>query len=92
MAIKHNTYYDGRVQSLSFQDSSGTEISVGVMEPGEHNFGVAQRRETIFLTHGILIWKGEGFSPNNNEPITIEAGEDVVFSCSSQVAYFCLYG
>ncbi len=36
--IKENTYFDGGVKSLAF-NQSGTDVSVGVMAAGEYTFG-----------------------------------------------------
>lgn len=36
---KANIYFDGNVTSRSFVDSNGEEKSLGIMMPGEYNFG-----------------------------------------------------
>ncbi len=35
---KHNSYFDGKVQSLGFE-RHGRRATVGVIEPGEYHFG-----------------------------------------------------
>jgi hypothetical protein len=46
--VKHNTYFDGRVQSLSFAHAAG-EATVGVMEPGTYEFstGAPERMQIV---------------------------------------------
>tara|TARA_B100001063_G_C16240990_1_gene300768 strand:+ start:95 stop:409 length:315 start_codon:yes stop_codon:yes gene_type:complete len=36
---KANIYFDGNVTSRSFVDSDGEDKSLGIMMPGEYNFG-----------------------------------------------------
>lgn len=38
--LKHNTYFDGNVQSLGF-DRNGMRATVGVIAPGEYHFNTA---------------------------------------------------
>ncbi len=45
--LKHNTYFDGGVQSIGFE-RLGRRITVGVIGPGEFHFGTdAPERMTI---------------------------------------------
>lgn len=36
--LEHNSYFDGRVQSLGFE-RNGRRATVGVISPGEYHFG-----------------------------------------------------
>jgi hypothetical protein len=36
--LKHNTYFDGKVQSVAFE-RLGRKMTVGVIAPGEYHFG-----------------------------------------------------
>ena len=36
--LQHNSYFDGQVQSVAFE-RQGQKQSVGVIEPGTHEFG-----------------------------------------------------
>jgi uncharacterized protein YaiE (UPF0345 family) len=38
---KANVYFDGNVTSRTFVDENGEEKSLGIMMPGEYNFGTA---------------------------------------------------
>jgi uncharacterized protein YaiE (UPF0345 family) len=45
--LKHNTYFEGKVQSVGFE-RLGRKITVGVIAPGEFHFGTdAPERMTI---------------------------------------------
>ena len=45
--LKHNTYFEGRVQSLEFE-RLGRRTTVGVITPGEFHFGTdAPERITV---------------------------------------------
>lgn len=45
--LKHNTYFDGNVQSVGFE-RLGRRMTVGVIAPGEYHFGTdAPERMTV---------------------------------------------
>lgn len=45
--LKHNTYFDGNVQSIGFE-RLGRKMTVGVLAPGEYHFGTeAPERMTV---------------------------------------------
>jgi uncharacterized protein YaiE (UPF0345 family) len=45
--LKHNTYFDGRVQSIGFQ-RLGRRMTAGVVAPGEYHFDTdAPERMTV---------------------------------------------
>lgn len=45
--LKHNTYFDGGVQSIGFE-RLGRRMTVGVLAPGEYHFGTdAPERMTV---------------------------------------------
>ena len=102
MAIKHNVYEDGKVQSLgftsepSFHNMPGRDVTVGVLEPGKYNFGVAKRRETIHVTFGHIMAKGKNVVHSDTSSaegeLVFEEGEEIVLECQCVTAYICLYG
>jgi len=49
--MRHNRYFDDRVQSLGFSDAEG-DATVGVIDPGEYAFGTSQR-ERMTVVAGI---------------------------------------
>jgi uncharacterized protein YaiE (UPF0345 family) len=45
--LKHNTYFEGRVQSVGFE-RLGRKLTAGVIDPGEFHFGTdAPERMTV---------------------------------------------
>lgn len=45
--LKHNTYFDGKVQSIGFE-RHGRRMTAGVIDVGEHHFGTdAPERMTV---------------------------------------------
>jgi purine/pyrimidine-nucleoside phosphorylase len=91
--MKHNRYFDDKVQSLGFSDRRG-EVSVGVIEPGEYSFGTLSS-ERITVVAGALWYRipakpwlcaeaGEGFS--------VPAAVTFEVKTEAPVAYLCRYG
>lgn len=72
--------------------SARLDATVGVMEEGDHDFGIAQQRETIIVLSGeITTEDGCEISPQDL-PIVYEKGKQIKFRCFRQVAYMCIYG
>lgn len=89
--IKHNSYFGGSVQSLGFE-TRGAKATVGVMEPGVHDFGVASIPEEITVIAGSMGIKGKQYGPGRTENVArFEAGEKIVFEVSELSAYLCRY-
>ena len=93
MSLTHNTYFDGGVQSLAYEQDGATS-SVGVMAPGEYHFGTgAPERMTVI--HGELTvllpdtsdWRayraGESFD------VPGDSGFDV--RVTDATSYLCAY-
>jgi purine/pyrimidine-nucleoside phosphorylase len=91
--IKHNTYFDGNVQSLGLETEKGY-ATVGVMQAGTYEFG-ATAKETITIISGVFGTKLPGKHWVKTEAgETINIPEDTIFDvlCESDVAYICYYG
>ena len=56
--LKHNTYFDGKVQSVGFE-RNGRKATVGVIAPGEFHFGT-DAAERMTVTSGELHAKLAG--------------------------------
>jgi len=100
--IKENTYFEGGVKSLAF-NQSGADVSVGVMAAGEYTFGtaapekmtVAAAPEKMTVVKGALIVKRVG----DDDWTTYQSGEsfDVAGDSSFDLqvkeatAYLCEY-
>lgn len=90
--MKHNSYFDGKVQSLSLNTEKGN-ATAGVIEPGKYSFGTATE-ETMVIVSGSLKYR----LPGGNWK-TCKAGSKFVVApkvtfeveASSDVAYVCYY-
>lgn len=92
--IKHNTYFDGAVQSLGYAGAEKPE-SLGVMAPGDYQFGTdaAERMEVLSGTLTVKL-------PGSDEWQTFSAGQGFDVPASSKfdlkvaqnTAYLCIYG
>lgn len=91
--FKVNEYFDGTVMSIAFTAPEGP-ATVGVMAPGEYEFGTA-KREIMHVVSGVLTVQ----LPGADQWESFEAGErfDVPADSRFQVrtavetAYLCEY-
>ena len=91
--LKVNEYFDGKVKSIGFQTST-LPATVGVMAPGEYEFGTSQK-EVMTVVSGSLVVK----LPGNETWQIFNAGDDfeVAANCRFQLkvtvdtAYLCTY-
>lgn len=88
--MRHNRYFEDRVQSLGFEDAEGA-ATVGVIDPGEYAFGT-DREERMSVVAGELRyrlpgedWKvaaaGEGFTVPSGVRFEVAAGRPVAYLC-----------
>lgn len=56
--LSHNTYFDGKVQSVGFE-RNGVKATVGVIAPGTYHFGT-KAPERMTVTSGQLRAKLDG--------------------------------
>ena len=91
--FKVNEYFDGKVKSLAFNGADG-EATVGVMAPGEYEFGTGTVEIMTVVSGGMEIklpgadsW--QSFGPNQS----FEVAKNVKFGVKIAVetAYLCLY-
>jgi uncharacterized protein YaiE (UPF0345 family) len=87
--IKHNTYPSGKVESLEFRDAAGNRHSIGVMLPGDHDFGIAEYQEEITVTFGELIVNGHSFI--EGETVTLVPGDKIRILVKNATTYRCDY-
>lgn len=91
--LKVNEYFDGQVKSISFQTVT-LPASVGVMAPGEYEFGTSQK-ETMTVVSGALAVclpgesRFESFGPG--ESFVVEANEKFQLQVATDTAYLCTY-
>ena len=94
--IKHNVYWDGQVQSLGFvgQGLLGEQDkTVGVLVPGEYDFGVAKRKEMIWVISGHLTINGvkHGRGYQMPDSCTLQPGSAIHIVAEETSSYLCEY-
>lgn len=90
--LKHNTYFDGRVQSVGFE-RNGLKATVGVIAPGEYHFNTAAA-ERMTVTSGQLAVRLTGssewviFAAGTYFEVPANSGFDVK-AVGGAAAYLC---
>jgi len=91
--FKVNEYFDGRVKSLAFKSTEGP-ATVGVMAPGEYEFGTSTV-EVMTVLSGVLTVKlpeSEAWKDYRaGETFTVAAGKKFQLKVAADAAYLCLY-
>lgn len=91
--LSHNSYFDGRVQSVGFE-RNGRRLSAGVIDSGEFHFGT-EAAERMTVTSGELAVRVDGTSDWKAYPtgtcfeIAANSGFDV--KAEAPAAYVCEY-
>jgi uncharacterized protein YaiE (UPF0345 family) len=89
--LKHNSYFDGKVQSVGFE-RNGRKATVGVIAEGEYHFGT-DAAERMTVTSGELAIRIQGESDFRVYPagtsfeVPGKSGFDVRAKAAS--AYLC---
>lgn len=91
--LKVNEYFEGNVKSISFE-SPTLPASVGVMAPGEYEFGTSQK-ETMTVVAGELVvrlpdeseWRAYGPGAH----FVVEANQSFQLKVAGDTAYLCTY-
>ena len=91
--FKVNEYFDGTVKSIAFTSQEGS-ATLGVMAPGEYEFGTA-KREIMHVVSGALTAK----LPGSDSWETFESGSQFQVPADSKfqlkvavdTAYLCEY-
>ncbi|MCK5460848.1 DUF1255 family protein [Candidatus Gracilibacteria bacterium] len=89
--IKHNLYFEGNVQSLGFAENDTINQTLGLVSPGEYDFGVASKKETMQILFGTLTINGTIYS-SKEAPCVIPQGSTIHISATSPAGYRCVYG
>ena len=88
-----NEYFEGKVKSIAFQTET-LPATVGVMAPGEYEFGTSQK-ETMTVVSGALTiqfpetteWK----TFKQSESFIVEANVKFGVQVAVETAYLCTY-
>ena len=88
----HNTYFDGKVQSIGFT-RNGLKATAGVIAPGNYHFGT-KAPERMSVTSGMLRAKLDGtmewvsYPAGTNFEVPANSGFDVE-AVGGPAAYLC---
>ncbi|MBN2509423.1 MAG: pyrimidine/purine nucleoside phosphorylase [Spirochaetales bacterium] len=91
--MKHNSYFDGKVQSLSLS-SEGKDATIGVISPGTYRFSTSTK-EKMNIISGSLTAKVPGQETKTYTGGTFfiaAAGVEFEVSAEADCAYLCIYG
>ena len=91
--MEHNSYYDGKIQSLGFQSDKG-EATVGVVEPGSYTMPTDCLEEiTILSGRGrVKIADQDWKEVRTGDKLTLPANVEVFWDVAQpNVCYFCLF-
>jgi len=91
--FKVNEYFNGTVKSIAFASAEGP-ATVGVMAPGEYEFGTAQR-EIMHVVSGALTVKLPGSDNwetfNAGDKFNVPADSKFQLQVNVDTAYLCEY-
>ena len=91
--FKCNTYFEGNVVSIAFEGSDG-EATVGVMAPGEYEFGTS-KQEHMKIVSGSMLVKLPGEDTfkkyENGDIFIVDANLKFNLIVEVETAYLCLY-
>lgn len=93
--LKHNTYFDERVQSVGFE-RNGQKATVGVIAPGEYRFNTAAAERMSVVSGQLRARIGSGasvgdwqyFPAGTNFEVPANTGFDVQ-PVGGPAAYLC---
>ena len=91
--MKHNQYFGGAVQSLSFR-SADQNATVGVIEPGTYTFNTSTPERMSVVTGTLMLHEHDGIKRTIGPSMefTIPAGAEFKVECDANVVYICYYG
>ncbi len=91
--FKSNTYFDDKVVSIAFQGDDAP-ATVGVMAPGEYEFGTTQKEIMQVISGAMTIrlpgedaWRSVG----PGERFEVAANRKFGVRIEKDTAYLCLY-
>jgi len=90
--MKHNVYFDGKVQSLALSTAEGN-ATVGVISKGKFTFSTSSE-ERMIVTSGTLKVKLPGkdwVAMKNNTEFIVPAKASFDVEADADVSYMCYY-
>ena len=90
--MKHNIYFEGKVQSLGLTTIEGS-ATVGVISQGKFTFSTSSE-ERMIVTSGTLMVKlpGQNWKPmGRNSEWVVPANSSFDVEADADVSYICYY-
>jgi uncharacterized protein YaiE (UPF0345 family) len=90
--MKHNVYFDGKVQSLGLTTEEGN-ATVGVISQGKFTFSTSSEERMIVISGTLKVklpnqnWKAMG----RNVELVVPANSSFDVEANSDVSYICYY-
>jgi uncharacterized protein YaiE (UPF0345 family) len=87
--LKHNSYFDGQVQSVGFE-RLGRRMTAGVIAPGEYHFGtdspermtvVSGELEAKIGDHWLTYPAGTSFEVPGKSGFDVRTGQPAAYLC-----------
>jgi uncharacterized protein YaiE (UPF0345 family) len=91
--LKVNEYFNETVKSIAFANSEGN-ATVGVMEPGEYEFGTSTIEHMTIVSGAMRVMLPEACEWKTylkGETFIVPANEKFQLIVTEQTAYYCLY-
>jgi len=91
--LKVNEYFGGQVKSIAFATAEGP-ATVGVMAPGEYEFGTSTVEIMTVITGKLTVKLAEAEDWRDYGPgasFTVEAKEKFQLKVAADSSYLCLY-
>ncbi len=89
-----NEYFDGKVKSLAFTDTSGDKATIGVMAAGAYTFATSSI-ELMTVTSGVMEVKlpaaDNWQTYKAGETFRVEANQSFDVKMASDTSYLCIY-
>ena len=92
--LKHNAYFDGKVQSIGFE-RNGRRATAGVIEAGAFHFGTeaAERMSVVSGELWVKLAGDEAFRPYPmGTAFEVPAGSGFDVKATAPAAYLCEFG
>lgn len=90
--VPHNVYFDGKVQSLGLQSTSG-KATLGVMKKGNYTFSTTSAEKMVVIsgTMEVALPDNDFKKYEAQDAFEVQAGSSFEVKCEADVAYICYY-
>lgn len=89
--VRANGYFGNKVMSIRAFGSNDAQFSLGIVTPGNWNFGKTETKESIRLLTGTMNINSQPLKAGD-DPIIIGPDSDISIAANSVAIYLCDYG